>query len=175
MCDIGAVKRSRKAPESKEEVRVPQLERNLLGRIKAALVTREAWEEFIKCLDLFAQKLITRVELISLANDIFPPGKENLLEEFDRLLASRGATDNITEEAWFSMPLSEIDFSNCTRCTPSYRKLPASYPKAPCSERTAMCRSVLNDTWVSVPTGSEDFTFKSMRKNQYEEALFKVS
>ena len=36
-----------------------------------------------------------------------------------------------------------------------------------------MCRSVLNDTWVSVPTGSEDFSFKNMRKNQYEEALFK--
>ena len=39
--------------------------------------------------------------------------------------------------------------------------------------RTALCRSVLNDTWVSVPTGSEDFSFKSMRKNVYEEALFK--
>jgi histone deacetylase complex regulatory component SIN3 len=26
---------------------------------------------------------------------------------------------------------------------------------------------------VSVPTGSEDFSFKNMRRNQYEEALFK--
>jgi len=33
---------------------------------------------------------------------------------------------------------------------------------------------VLNDTWVSVPVGSEDnYSFKHMRKNQYEEALFK--
>lgn len=32
---------------------------------------------------------------------------------------------------------------------------------------------MLNDVWVSVPTGSEDFTFKNMRKNQYEEVLFK--
>jgi paired amphipathic helix protein Sin3a len=32
---------------------------------------------------------------------------------------------------------------------------------------------VLNDIWVSVPTGSEDFTFKNQRKNQYEEVLFK--
>lgn len=32
---------------------------------------------------------------------------------------------------------------------------------------------VLNDSWVSVPTGSEDFSFKNMRKNQYEEALFR--
>jgi hypothetical protein len=33
--------------------------------------------------------------------------------------------------------------------------------------------SVLNDVWVSVPTGSEDFSFKVTRKNTYEEALFK--
>lgn len=33
---------------------------------------------------------------------------------------------------------------------------------------------MLNDQWVSVPTGSEDGTgFKSSRKNQYEELLFK--
>lgn len=31
----------------------------------------------------------------------------------------------------------------------------------------------MNDTWVSVPTGSEDFGFKNLRKNQYEEMLFK--
>eukprot|EP01114_Cavostelium_apophysatum_P019570 TRINITY_DN6344_c0_g1_i6.p2 TRINITY_DN6344_c0_g1~~TRINITY_DN6344_c0_g1_i6.p2 ORF type:complete len:658 (+),score=243.67 TRINITY_DN6344_c0_g1_i6:2183-4156(+) len=41
-----------------------------------------------------------------------------------------------------------------------------------CSGRTELCDSVLNDHWVSVPTGSED-GFKSTRKNQYEEMLFK--
>lgn len=32
---------------------------------------------------------------------------------------------------------------------------------------------VLNDHWVSVTSGSEDYSFKHMRKNQYEESLFK--
>jgi hypothetical protein len=32
---------------------------------------------------------------------------------------------------------------------------------------------VLNDAFVNVITGSEDFSFKLMRKNQYEEALFR--
>jgi len=36
-----------------------------------------------------------------------------------------------------------------------------------------LAKSVLNDTWVSVPTGSEDFSFKNSRKNQFEEVLFK--
>jgi len=31
----------------------------------------------------------------------------------------------------------------------------------------------LNDHWVSVTSGSEDYSFKHMRKNQYEESLFR--
>ena len=59
------------------------------------------------------------------------------------------------------------------RITPSYVKIPASYPKLACSGRTGLDLSVLNDTFVNVITGSEDFSFKLMRKNQYEEALFR--
>jgi paired amphipathic helix protein Sin3a len=36
-----------------------------------------------------------------------------------------------------------------------------------------LVQEVLNDLWVSVPTGSEDFSLKIMRKNQYEDALFR--
>lgn len=32
---------------------------------------------------------------------------------------------------------------------------------------------MLNDDWVSVTSGSEDYSFKHMRRNQYEEALFR--
>jgi paired amphipathic helix protein Sin3a len=71
------------------------------------------------------------------------------------------------------MPTTEIDFSQCRRCTPSYRALPHNYPRGKCSGRTGLCDSVLNNNWVSVPTGSEDFGVKNLRRNQYEEALFK--
>ncbi|RLN32219.1 hypothetical protein BBJ28_00005178, partial [Nothophytophthora sp. Chile5] len=74
---------------------------------------------------------------------------------------------------WPFIPLAETDLSQCRRATPSYRGLPASYPIPPCSSRSALEKDVCNDAWVSVPTGSEDYSFKSMRKNQYEEALFK--
>ena len=33
---------------------------------------------------------------------------------------------------------------------------------------------LLNDAWVSVTSGSEDYSFKHYRKNQYEEALFRA-
>jgi paired amphipathic helix protein Sin3a len=47
------------------------------------------------------------------------------------------------------------------------------YGSPRCSGRTELCYATLNDIWVSVPTGSEDFYFKNQRKNQYEEVLFK--
>ncbi|WOL03842.1 paired amphipathic helix protein Sin3-like 4 isoform X2 [Canna indica] len=70
-------------------------------------------------------------------------------------------------------PISELDLSNCQRCTPSYRLLPKNYPIAPAGHRTELGESVLNDVWVSVTSGSEDYSFKHMRKNQYEESLFR--
>ena len=47
------------------------------------------------------------------------------------------------------------------------------YPIPPASHRTELGVSVLNDVWVSVTSGSEDYSFKHMRKNQYEESLFR--
>ena len=32
----------------------------------------------------------------------------------------------------------------------------------------------LNDTWAGVTRGTEDYSFKLMRRNQYEEILFRV-
>eukprot|EP01018_Ginkgo_biloba_P004031 Gb_11760 [translate_table: standard] len=69
--------------------------------------------------------------------------------------------------------VSELDLSKCERCTPSYRLLPNNYMKSVSSYRTDLAKEVLNDNWVSVTSGSEDYSFKHMRKNQYEESLFR--
>lgn len=47
------------------------------------------------------------------------------------------------------------------------------YPIPSVSQRTELGAEVLNDHWVSVTSGSEDYSFKHMRKNQYEESLFR--
>lgn len=47
------------------------------------------------------------------------------------------------------------------------------YPIPSASQRTELGAEVLNDHWVSVTSGSEDYSFKHMRKNQYEESLFR--
>ena len=63
-------------------------------------------------------------------------------------------------EKLMSQPISELDVSTWERCTTSYVKLPAEYPKYGCSGRTPNLVALLNDVCVSVTSGSEDYSFK---------------
>ncbi|KAM7506675.1 hypothetical protein LguiA_017128 [Lonicera macranthoides] len=80
--------------------------------------------------------------------------------------------DRFKEKYW-GKSIQELDLTNCQRCTPSYRLLPADYPIPSASQRSELGAQVLNDHWVSVTSGSEDYSFKHMRRNQYEESLFR--
>lgn len=100
------------------------------------------------------------------------------IERSDRI-ASGGKDESVCNISHFPSkdellvkPINELDLSNCERCTPSYRLLPKDYPIPSASRRTDADAKVLNDYWVSVTSGSEDYSFKHMRKNQYEESLF---
>ncbi|XP_023641176.1 paired amphipathic helix protein Sin3-like 1 isoform X2 [Capsella rubella] len=77
------------------------------------------------------------------------------------------------KEEYMGKSIQELDLSDCECCTPSYRLLPADYPIPTASQRSELGAEVLNDHWVSVTSGSEDYSFKHMRRNQYEESLFK--
>lgn len=173
-------KRSKRRPyDTKErrqflalsDVLIDKEEWSIFEKIKKILPSRDSWREFLKCLELYSQEVLGRQEMISLIKNLF--GRHtDLVEEFDSLLNSHGEQKD-PNEIWPFIPLAETDLSQCRRATPSYRALPASYPIPPCSFRSKLEKSMCNDSWVSVPTGSEDFSFKNMRKNQYEEALFK--
>lgn len=105
-------------------------------------------------------------------------------------------------EKYMAKSIQELDLSNCERCTPSYRFLPddvwnfkwmlcwywyfnkfyadvklvlgsLQYPISSASQRSELGAQVLNDHWVSVTSGSEDYSFKHMRRNQFEESLFR--
>ncbi|GAU46092.1 hypothetical protein TSUD_135240 [Trifolium subterraneum] len=80
---------------------------------------------------------------------------------------------SLSKDKYVGKPINELDLSNCEQCTPSYRLLPKNYPIPIASQRTELGDEVLNDHWVSVTSGSEDYSFKHMRKNQYEESLFR--
>ncbi len=170
-------KRSLDDPES--YVYNSAVERQFFDATKEALTayTRDggqAWAEFLKCLDMYAQDILSRQEMLNFVEPLLGKRHTKLFEEFKRILASAGQP-RPTEESWYSVPLAEIDFSRCRRCSPSYRALPRDYPSHPCSDRSPEEAKVLNDVWVSLPVGSEEsYTFRHMRRNTYEETLFRV-
>ncbi|GMI90141.1 SIN3-like 5 [Hibiscus trionum] len=86
----------------------------------------------------------------------------------NKVAESRSLLCSSTDE-YMGKSINELDLSNCEQCTPSYRLLPENYPRPIASHREETDSEVLNDDWVSVPSGS----FKLMRKNQYEKVLFR--
>ncbi len=151
-------------------------ERVLFAAVKEVLTDQghESWQEFLKCVELYSIEVLTKAETLALVVDLFGPNT-NLYADFKRLMEAidGDSGEKLQTDMWYSTPLSEVDFSQCRKCTPSYRALPKDYPLPASSERTIADQSVLNDTFVSVPVGSEEsWSFKQQRRNQYEEALF---
>ncbi|KAK3002319.1 hypothetical protein RJ639_021444 [Escallonia herrerae] len=93
-------------------------------------------------------------------------------KEHRREVEAAKEKDRYKEKYW-GKSIQELDLSDCQRCTPSYRLLPQDYPIPTASQRSELGAQVLNDHWVSVTSGSEDYSFKHMRRNQYEESLFR--
>ncbi|GMJ13159.1 SIN3-like 4 [Hibiscus trionum] len=209
-------------------------------KVKEKLRNPEHYQEFLRCLHLYSNEVISRTELQSLVNDLLGryqdvmdgfnkflaqcEKNEGLLADFvsekylrnegqvprsvkteerdrdrererdngikirDRETRERDRLDKSyfgnkdagyrvslfsSKDKYFGKPINELDLSDCDRCTPSYRLLPKNYPIPSASQRTELGSEVLNDHWVSVTSGSEDYSFKHMRKNQYEESLFR--
>ncbi|XVE84974.1 hypothetical protein DITRI_Ditri17bG0054700 [Diplodiscus trichospermus] len=210
-------------------------------KVKEKLRNPDHYQEFLRCLHLYSNEVISRTELQSLVNDLlgrYPDlmagfnkflvqceKNEGLLADFvsekflrnegqlprsvktedgdrdrdrekndgvkdrDRETRERDRLDKSSfgnkdsgshkvslfssKDKYMGKPINELDLSNCEQCTPSYRLLPKNYPIPSVSQRTELGSEVLNDHWVSVTSGSEDYSFKHMRKNQYEESLFR--
>ncbi|XP_069149571.1 paired amphipathic helix protein Sin3-like 2 isoform X6 [Solanum lycopersicum] len=172
-------------------------------RVKERLRSPTDYQAFLKCLHIYSTEIITRKELQSLVADLlgkYPDlmeGFNEFLERCERIesLWNEGHTsksvkeeekdkeqkreidggkekDRYKEKYW-GKSIQELDLSNCQSCTPSYRLLPEDYPIPTASQRSELGAQVLNDHWVSVTSGSEDYSFKHMRRNQYEESLFR--
>ncbi|KAJ7508513.1 histone deacetylase complex, SIN3 component [Mycena galericulata] len=145
-------------------------------RAKKALENRQMYEDFLKLLSLFSKEVIDMKTLIERTRDFLRDG--DLMSEFKELVGWDEGADSIEKgppgsirtgppEALSALPADDGE-------GPSYRRLPDSESRLACSGRDELCRSVLNDEWVSHPTwASEDAGFVSHKKNSFEEALHK--
>nr|XP_043639011.1 paired amphipathic helix protein Sin3-like 3 isoform X2 [Erigeron canadensis] len=151
----------------------------LREKVKERLSNSEDYQTFLKCIAQYCTENITRSQLQSQVNDLlgaYADLVEEVNEFIDRSEMTRSGPKPSSlsiREKYLSKSIQELDLSDCESCTPSYRLLPKNYPIQSASQKTKIGFEVLNDHWVSVTSGSEDYSFKHMRKNQYEESLFR--
>ncbi|KAG6520399.1 hypothetical protein ZIOFF_017449 [Zingiber officinale] len=135
----------------------------------------ETYQEFLKCLHIYSQEIVTRTELKNLVSDILGKYPE-LMEGFNEFLGHCENIDGFLEgvfnkSTFKGLFLSSFIFELILMLNTLI--IACQYPIPSTSHRTELGESVLNDHWVSVTSGSEDYSFKHMRKNQYEESLFR--
>ncbi|KAG7468308.1 hypothetical protein MATL_G00141500 [Megalops atlanticus] len=143
-------------------------------KVRKALRSAEAYDNFLRCLVIFNQEVISRTELVQLVLPFLGKFPE-LFTWFKNFLGYRESShiERFPKERATEGIAMEIDYASCKRLGSSYRALPKSYQQPKCTGRTPLCKEVLNDTWVSFPSWSEDSTFVSSKKTQYEEHIYR--
>uniref|UniRef100_A0A8C9T309 Paired amphipathic helix protein Sin3a n=1 Tax=Scleropages formosus TaxID=113540 RepID=A0A8C9T309_SCLFO len=143
-------------------------------KVRREQLHSEAYENFLRCLVIFNEEVISRAELVQLVLPFLGKFPE-LFTWFKNFLGYRESShiESFPKERATEGIAMEIDYASCKRLGSSYRALPKSYQQPKCTGRTPLCKEVLNDTWVSFPSWSEDSTFVSSKKTQYEEHIYR--
>lgn len=148
-------------------------------KVREALKTPDVYDNFLRCLTLFNQEIVSKSELMTLVTP-FLSKEPDLLKKFQEFLKFSSQPEAAPLSVVQRQDLraqtdtaAEIDVAQCKRLGTSYCALPKTSESKKCTGRTALCREVLNDTWVSFPSWSEDSTFNASRKTQYEEFIYR--
>ncbi|CAH2273379.1 paired amphipathic helix Sin3a isoform X1 [Pelobates cultripes] len=149
-------------------------ESQFFDKVRKALRSAEAYDNFLRCLVIFNQEVISRTELVQLVSPFLAKFPE-LFTWFKNFLGYKESShmESFPKERATEGIAMEIDYASCKRLGSSYRALPKSFQQPKCTGRTPLCKEVLNDTWVSFPSWSEDSTFVSSKKTQYEEHIYR--
>eukprot|EP00741_Cyanophora_paradoxa_P020096 tig00021234_g19397.t1 len=174
---------------------------NAVAKLKKNLRKTPFWPDVLRLLTLYTEGVLLKEEVLNVLNDLigssFPKtlkairaimpqirhadvddDEEDVVDDdgppLKNPFTGRGPPPGSKASKYWGMSASEAAANCSIRCGPSYRQLPKEFPieLLRSSGRTEECKTVLNDTWMSVPSGSEDF--KQRRKSQYEENLFRV-
>ncbi|XP_030640221.1 paired amphipathic helix protein Sin3b [Chanos chanos] len=141
-------------------------------KVRRLFKSQEVYENFLRCIALFNQEVVSGAELLQLVTPFLGKFPE-LYTQFKSFLGDKELSHSVSglSDRYMEGGGREVDYASCKRLGSSYRALPKTYQQPKCSGRTALCREVLNDTWVSFPSWSEDSTFVSSKKTPYEEQL----
>ncbi|KAL0246948.1 hypothetical protein GEMRC1_008154 [Eukaryota sp. GEM-RC1] len=139
-------------PLTTDDIILRHEEHAILSSAKRVLSTQPGlWSSFLKTLELYTLEVFTDDDVLQLWREIFKDhtyvvdSLQALLSNDREVLQSNAAL--LAATPGFKEKLSKV--------TPSYRALPVDYIHPKCSGRGKLEESVLNDTIVSAPAGSE--------------------
>lgn len=158
-------------PQSADDPAALTEEIAFFDRAKKHIANKQTYNEFLKVLNLFSQRIIDKNVLVDRVEG-FLSGNKELMDWFKAFVKYDGKPLSI-----LNIPYKKhlLELNLCKSYGKSYRKLPKSETYMPCSGRDEMCWEVLNDEWVGHPTwASEEAGFVAHRKNQYEEIMHRV-
>uniref|UniRef100_A0AAQ6AF94 Paired amphipathic helix protein Sin3a n=1 Tax=Amphiprion ocellaris TaxID=80972 RepID=A0AAQ6AF94_AMPOC len=127
-------------------------------KVKKALRSSEAYDNFLRCLHIFNQEVISRTELVQLVIPFLGKFPE-LFTWFKNFLGYRESShgdsshaETLPKERATEGIAMEIDYASCKRLGSSYRALPKSYQQPKCTGRTPLCREVRQELDVVLET-----------------------
>lgn len=165
--------------EPKEKLLASLGEVALFDRIKRHIDSKAGYTEFLKVLQLFSLDVIDTHLLVDQAA-LFIGDQPEIFGQFCRMAGfDQGKYDWLTKAppGLANIPATKRDLINpplYKAYGPSYRRLPRFESNLSCSGRDALCWSVLNDSFLSVPLlSSETDGFVHHETNPYERAMFR--
>eukprot|EP00047_Mylnosiga_fluctuans_P012588 m.27016 g.27016 ORF g.27016 m.27016 type:complete len:1120 (+) comp4360_c0_seq1:36-3395(+) len=143
-------------------------------KVKKALRSETAYDNFLRCLNLYSHEIVGRSDLLMLLMPFLSPHPD-LLAWFKTFVGHKDDPARVMD-GLADASNGRIDLSQCKRLDTSYRALPSQFSKPLCTGRDKLRPEILetlNDSWVSFPAWSEDSAFLATKKNAYEEAIFR--
>eukprot|EP00042_Codosiga_hollandica_P057087 m.838224 g.838224 ORF g.838224 m.838224 type:complete len:1257 (-) comp59497_c0_seq2:178-3948(-) len=150
-------------------------ERIFFEKVKRALHNRSTYEDFLRCLQLYNLDIVNVGELVQLVS-MFLSKFPDLMKRFKEFVGyqevqfNSDKSDLIVHDSYADTAAG----SNSAKITHSYQVAPPEYQRQKCTGRTPLGSSVLNDEFISIPSFAEEPQFVAVKKNQYEETLFRI-
>ena len=150
-------------------------------KVRKALRSQEAYDNFLRCLLLYNNEIIGKTDLVQLVHPFLHKFAE-LFAWFKKFLGHKEGQGSESESEPLPLQLvkekhegiaMEIDYTTLKKLGSSYRALPSTFQQPSCTGRDSLCQEVLNDTWVSFPSWSEDSQFVTSKKTPFEEHIYR--
>uniref|UniRef100_A0A8C9VUF6 Paired amphipathic helix protein Sin3b n=1 Tax=Scleropages formosus TaxID=113540 RepID=A0A8C9VUF6_SCLFO len=139
-------------------------------KVRRLFKSQEVYENFLRCIALFNQEVVSGAELLQLVTPFLGKFPE-LYTQFKSFLGEKELSHSLSglSDRYMEGGGREIDYASCKRLGSSYRALPKTYQQPKCSGRTAIwCADYLFHRRL---IRRQDSTFVSSKKTPYEEQL----